>query len=311
MLTPAFLQTGQILLGILAAASAIGFALHLKYAGGNETVRNLNARIKSWWVMAAVLFAALMLGRHVTVVVFCFSSLMALREFLTLTPTKKSDYWPLFIAFFIALPVQYWLLWIEWYGMFSIFIPVYVFALISAASALSQDTDDFLSRNARILFAVMACVYGVSHAPALLTLDIPGFEGQNAQLLFFFIFTVQISDVLQYVFGKLFGKRKLAPKLSPSKTWEGLIGGGLATTVLGGFLYRLTPFHFAQAAALAALIVVCGVLGGLVMSGVKRSLGAKDWGTGIAGHGGYMDRLDSLGFAAPVFFHVVRWLWTP
>jgi phosphatidate cytidylyltransferase len=309
-MTPAFVQTGQILLAILTMASAIGLGLHLKYTGNNETVKNLNARIKAWWVMVVVLFSAFVLGRYATIVVFGFASLMALREFLTLTPTRKSDYWPLFIAFFVALPVQYWLLWIEWYGLFSIFIPVYIYALISAASALSQDTEDFLSRNSRILFAVMTCVYGVSHAPALLMLNIPGFTGHNAQLLFFFTFVVQMSDVLQYVFGKIFGKRKLAPRLSPSKTWEGLVGGGLSTVLLGGMLHFVTPFGFLAAAGLAALIVCAGVLGGLVMSAVKRSLGAKDWGTGIAGHGGYMDRLDSLSFSAPVFFHIVRWFWT-
>jgi phosphatidate cytidylyltransferase len=310
-MTPEFIKTGQILLGILVLASTTGFALHLKYGGANETVRNMNMRIKAWWAMVAVLFSALVLGRYATIVVFGFASLMALREFLTLTPTRKSDYWPLFIAFFVALPGQYWLLVEQWYGLFAVFVPVYIFALISAASALSQDTEDFLSRNARILFAVMVCVYGVSHAPALLMLDIPGFEGHNAQLLFFFTFVVQISDVLQYVFGKLFGRTKLAPVVSPSKTWEGLLGGGLATTLIGGLLHFVTPFGFVQAAGLAALIVVCGALGGLVMSAVKRSLAAKDWGSGIAGHGGYMDRLDSLGFAAPVFFHIVRWIWTP
>jgi phosphatidate cytidylyltransferase len=311
MMTPAFVQTGQLLIGILVTASVVGFGLNLKYAGSNEAVVNLNMRIKAWWVMAAVLFSALVLGRYATIVVFAFASLMALREFLTLTPTTKSDYWPLFIAFFLALPFQYWLLWTGWYGLFAIFIPVYIFPMISAASALSQDTDDFLSRNARIQFALMTCVFGVSRAPALLMLDIPGFEGHTAQLLFFFTFIVQLSDVLQYVFGKLFGRHKLAPRLSPSKTWEGLLGGGLTTILLGGVLHAVTPFNFRQAAGMAALIVVFGVLGGLVMSGVKRSLGAKDWGTGIAGHGGYMDRLDSLAFAAPVFFHVVRWLWTP
>ncbi|NHZ99981.1 phosphatidate cytidylyltransferase [Massilia sp. CCM 8734] len=307
-MTPLFMLTGQILLAILVLASSVGFVLRLRNPG-NATIINLNARINAWWIMAVVLFSALVLGRYVTIVVFGFASLMALREFLTLTPTRKSDYWPLFIAFFIALPAQYWLLWTQWYGLFAIMIPVYIFFLISAASAISQDTDDFLSRNARILFAVMFCVYGVSHAPALLMLDIPSFQGHNAQLLFFFVFIVQISDVLQYIFGKLFGKHKMVPKLSPNKTWEGLIGGGLATMGIGALLAFVTPFTPLQAAGMAALIVIGGVMGGLVMSGVKRSLGAKDWGTGIAGHGGYMDRLDSLGFAAPVFFHIVRWIW--
>lgn len=311
MMTSTFKQTGILLLALLVIASLSGYMLHVKFAGINQTVNNLNARIRAWWLMAGVLFSALVLGPYATITVFAFSSLMALREFLTLTPTGKSDYWPLVITFYVALPVQYWLLGIRWYGMFSIFIPVYVFALVSAASALSQDTEDFLSRNARILFAAMVCIYGVSHAPALLMLTIPGFEGHSAQLLFFFIFIVQISDVMQYLFGKLFGKHALAPRLSPAKTWEGLLGGGLATMLIGAGLHFITPFDTFTAAGLTLLIVVCGALGGLVMSAVKRSLGAKDWGTSISGHGGFMDRLDSLSFTAPVFFHVVRWLWTP
>jgi phosphatidate cytidylyltransferase len=161
-----------------------------------------------------------------------------------------------------------------------------------------------------ILFAVMVCVYGISHAPGILILDIPGFEGRNVELLFFLLFTAQVSDVLQYVFGKLFGRHRFSPKVSPSKTWEGLIGGGLSAILIGGALHVLTPFGFLSAAAFAAQIVVCGALGGLVLSAVKRSLGAKDWGSAIAGHGGFMDRLDSVAFSAPVFFHLVRYFWT-
>ncbi len=308
-MSQSFMQLGMLLLAILIFASLTGFVLNLRYQGGNATIQNLNARIKAWWVMIAVMLAAFGLGKTATIIVFAFSSFMALREFLTLAPTKTSDYWALFLAFFVTLPIQYWLLAVEWYGLFSIFIPVYMFALLSSVSALSQDTDDFLARNARILFAVMICVYAVSHAPALLMLQIPEFEGHNVQLLFFFTFIVQISDVLQYVFGKLFGKHKLAPHVSPSKTWEGLIGGGLSATLLGGAVHFVTPFGVWGAMALAFLLVVCGVLGGLVMSAVKRSLGAKDWGSSIAGHGGFMDRLDSISFAAPVFFHVVRYFW--
>jgi len=142
-------------------------------------------------------------------------------------------------------------------------------------------------------------------------LDITGFERRNVELLFFFTFLVQASDVLQYVFGKLLGRTKLAPLLSPAKTWEGLIGGGVCTVGLGAALHAVTPFTAAVSALLAAQIVICGVLGGLVMSAVKRSLGAKDWGSSIAGHGGFMDRLDSVTFAAPIFFHIVRYFWTP
>ena len=309
-MSQAFVTIGLLLFGVLVVASVIGYALHLHSAGRSETVDNLNARIRAWWGMAVVMFGALLLGSTVTLVVFAFASAMALREFLTLTPTRQADYWPLFIAFFVAIPIQYVLLGMQWYGLFSVFIPVYIFGIISFASALSQDTDSFFQRNAMILFAVMVCVYGVSHAPGILILDIPGFEGRNVELLFFFLFIVQLSDVLQYVFGKLFGKHKLSPKVSPSKTWEGLIGGGLTATLVGGTLHTITPFGFAVASAVALQIVVFGALGGLVLSAVKRSLGAKDWGSSIAGHGGFMDRLDSVTFSAPVFFHVVRYFWT-
>lgn len=309
-MSDAFVTIGLLLLGILVFASAVGYVLHVRTAGRSETIENLNARIRAWWGMAIVMFGALLLGTTVTLVVFALASLLALREFLTLTPTRRTDYWPLFIAFFIAVPGQYILLGMRWYGLFAVFVPVYIFGLISFASALAQDTETFFQRNAMILFAVMVCVYGVSHAPGVLILDIAGFEGRNVELLFFFLFTVQLSDVLQYVFGKLFGRHRLSPRVSPSKTWEGLIGGGVSAILIGGALHVVTPFGPWAAMAFAAQIVACGVLGGLVLSAVKRSLGAKDWGTAISGHGGFMDRLDSVAFSAPVFFHLVRYFWT-
>ena len=147
--------------------------------------------------------------------------------------------------------------------------------------------------------------------PALLTLGIPGFEGRNLLLIAFLVLVVQGSDVLQYVWGKLCGRHKVAPELSPSKTWEGLIGGVVSATALGAALYAITPFSPWQAAALAFVICVMGFLGGLVMSAIKRDRGVKDWGDLIEGHGGMLDRLDSVVFAAPVFFHAVRYWWTP
>jgi phosphatidate cytidylyltransferase len=157
----------------------------------------------------------------------------------------------------------------------------------------------------------MLTVYCVSHAPALLLLVIPGFEGQSVLLLFFLLTVVQMSDVLQYVFGKLFGQRKIAPNVSPSKTWEGFAGGGLAATAVGAALWWITPFSPLQAAAISFVIVIAGFCGGLVLSAVKRSMGAKDWGTMIEGHGGALDRVDSVSFAAPIFFHVTNYFFVP
>ncbi|WP_244851353.1 phosphatidate cytidylyltransferase [Caballeronia sp. SL2Y3] len=295
--------------GALTFATLIGALLGARAKGTSATIINLNQRIRAWWGMIAVMVVAIGLGDKATFVVFALLSYLALREFITLTPTTPSDHTTLFVAFFVAVPVQYVLLGIDWYGMYSIFVPVHLFFAMSLVSALTQDTREFLSRNARINWALMVCVYGLSHAPALLTLDIPGYRGQNALLLFYFLLVVQISDVLQYVVGKLFGRRKIAPVLSPSKTVEGFVGGGLLATLCGAALYRVTPFGFGAAFAMSLSIVLAGFVGGLVLSAVKRSLGAKDWGVMIAGHGGMLDRVDSVCFAAPVFFHLVRYLY--
>src|SRR6185312_6573929 len=165
------------------------------------TVENLKARVNAWWVMIIVLAIAFTLGKTATLILFAFISFFALREFITLTPTRPSDYLPL---------------------PFAIFIPVYGFLLLPAAATLAADTHEFLERNAKIQWATMITIYCISYAPALLLLQIPGYEGSSSLLLFYLLLVVQLSDVMQYVFGKLFGKTKLAPVVSPSKTVEGL-----------------------------------------------------------------------------------------
>ncbi|MEV4458515.1 phosphatidate cytidylyltransferase [Microbispora sp. NPDC004025] len=301
--------TGMVTL--LTGATTVGAVLARRTGPGNTTVLNLNQRINAWWVMIAVAGTAIVAGSHATIVLFALCSFFALREFITLTATKDADYWSLLLAFYVALPVQFALLGLRWYGLFSIFIPVYVFFVVSAAAALSQDTSDFLERNAKIQWALMVCVYGLSHAPALLMLEIPGYYAGNGPLLLFFLLVVQSSDVFQYVCGKLWGRTPLSPKVSPSKTVEGLVGGGLAAVLLGVLLHGLTPFTPWQAALMSLAIVAAGVIGGLVLSAVKRSLGAKDWGEMLAGHGGMLDRVDSLCFAAPLFFHLTRYFFVP
>jgi phosphatidate cytidylyltransferase len=144
----------------------------------------------------------------------------------------------------------------------------------------------------------------------LITLRIPGFEGFNALLIAFLVLVVQGSDVMQYVWGKLAGRHLIAPQLSPSKTWEGFVGGVGSATLLGAALWWITPFTPWQAGILALIVCLMGFLGGLVMSAIKRDRGVKDWGWTIQGHGGVLDRLDSVIFAAPIFFHIIRYWWT-
>ena len=303
---------------LLLVASIIGWLLQSRLRQqqnpsekSQKLVANLVSRVNAWWVMIAVFAVAFLAGKIGTIILFSAISYFALREFITLTPTRAGDHRTLFLAFFLLIPLHYYLIYIEWYTLFSILIPVYAFLLMPSIAVLAQDTEHFLERAAKIQWGVMICIYCISHAPALLLLPIPNFEGQNALLLFYFMLIVQLSDVLQYVFGNLFGRTKVAPLVSPNKTLEGLIGGGLSTILIGTAMWWITPFTPLQSAGMAAVIVSMGFLGGLVMSAIKRSLGAKDWGNMIQGHGGMMDRMDSVSFAAPIFFHLTRYFFTP
>lgn len=299
--------------GVLVLATLTGMALKFRLARGtpHAVIDNLNARIKAWWVMAALLGLALWIGKLGVLFLFAFASVIALREFATLAPTRRGDHFPLALCFFALLPLQYFLVWVEWYAVFTLLIPVYAFLIIPIAALRLSDTRDFMHRTSTIQWGLMLCVFCLSHVPALLMLDIPDYQGRNALLLVFLVLVVQSSDVLQYVWGKLFGRRKIAPGLSPSKTVEGFIGGVLSATALGASLYWITPFSPLHAAWISAVITIMGFFGGLVLSAIKRDRGVKDWGTLIEGHGGMLDRMDSICFSAPIFFHIVRYWWTP
>ena len=298
------------IVGLLALSSTITFFLKRRAGGANKVVTNLDARVKAWWVMVLIFGVALATGGLGSVILFGLLSFFALREFITLTPTRPGDHRTLFWVFFIVTPLQYYLVAMQWYGLFTILIPVYAFILVPTRSALAGDSEHFLERTAKIQWALMVCVYCVSHVPALLTLKITGYEGQNAKLLLFFVLVVQLSDVLQYVWGKLCGRHPIAPTISPNKTVEGFWGGVLSATGIGTALWWATPFNWWQAALFSFLLTLMGFFGGLVMSAIKRDRGVKDYGTMIEGHGGVMDRIDSICFAAPVFFHLVRYCFT-
>ncbi len=306
----AFLVGGVLALLILGTVVGQILKLFRKGEGSAKTIQNLNARVKAWWIMVAVFGMALFTGRIGAVVLFGLISFLALREFITLTPTKLGDHRTLFWVFFIITPLQYYLVATNWYELFSILIPVYAFLFVPLRSAISGDCDHFFERTAKIQWGLMICVYCVSYAPAIFLLNIPGYEGQNGKLLFYFIIVVQISDVLQYAWGKTLGRHKIAPTVSPSKTWEGFLGGILSATLIGAGLWWATPFTPLQSGAMSLAITLMGFAGGLVMSAIKRDRGVKDYGTLIEGHGGVMDRIDSICFAAPVFFHLTRYFFT-
>ena len=297
------------ILAILITASSIGSILALKYGSQNPTISKLNARINAWWVMTLVLVLAFVTGHIGSTFLFFLVSFAALRECLSLVYSRRGDYAVLVACFYVVLPVQYYFVLTDWYGMFAIFIPVYAFLLLPILAGLSGDPTRFLDRTAKIQWSLMVSVFCISHVPFLLNLKIPNFD-QNILLVIFLIAVVQASDVLQYIWGKLLGKRKIAPVLSPSKTVEGFVGGVLSATALATALWWITPFTPFQAGLIGLVICLMGFAGGLVMSAIKRDFGVKDWGHMIKGHGGMMDRVDSICFAAPIFFHIVRYFWS-
>jgi phosphatidate cytidylyltransferase len=302
----------RVLIGlglVLIAATAIGRTLggRARTPARRVAMQHLNARIDAWWVMCGVVLVSLATGSSGVMLMFALLSFLALREFITLTPTNRADHRVLLVVFFALIPLQYAVVGLGWYESFSLMIPVAGALGLSVTTAVIGVTEGFGERVARVQWGLILCVYALSHVPAVLMLQIPGYAGQNSKLLMFLIIVVESSDVLQYVWGKLCGRRAIAPVVSPNKTLEGLLGGVTSATLVGAALFRLTPFRPLQAAALALAAAVAGFGGGLVMSATKRDCGVKDFGSAIAGHGGILDRVDSLCFAGPVFFHITRY----
>ncbi|MGR6613042.1 phosphatidate cytidylyltransferase [Kocuria rhizophila] len=310
------------LLGFLVLATVVAEMMYRRTAseGLRATLLNVRQRIFAWWIMVAVLVGSLALGETAVVLLFLALSLLALREFANLLPPGERDRRVLSWIMVVLAPLHFWFVWEHWYGMFAIFIPVYAFLFLPVLLALSGRTESFLHRAALSQWGLMVCVYALSYLPAVLQLPVAIHEGRAAAdgsavgsggveagaLLLFLAVVVQGSDVLQYLWGKTVGRHRIAPTVSPNKTWEGFVGGVLSATALGTALWWLTPFTPWQAGVLALVSCLLGFVGGLVMSSLKRDRGIKDFGALIPGHGGILDRMDSLVFAAPVFFHLTR-----
>jgi len=312
---PTMILIGSVIV-LLGIATAIGRYLRRMPETTIDPgmVEMFNARIRAWWLMCVILGAAFLFFNPVpTIILFGLVSFWALREFITLTPTRMGDHRALFWVFFFFTPLQYLLVgWGEqYYGIYSILIPVYAFLFIPARVAISGDPKRFLERTAKIQSGLMVCVYSLSYAPALFSLRLKDhkgdlWDGSTAGLLFFFIVVVQLNDVFQYAWGRLLGRRLIAPEINASKTWEGMFAGIASTTLVGMTLWWVTPFRPWEAACMSLVIGVMGFAGSLTMSAIKRDRGVKDFGTLVQGHAGVLDRIDSLCFAAPVFFHLTR-----
>jgi len=296
-----------VLCGVLLLTTA--FIWIKKFSPKNE--RELKDRMKSWWLIFIVIAAALLASPSYSIVVFAFISYLALKEFLSLVPTRKADRRVLFWAY-LSIPFQFYLVSINWYGTFIIFIPVYMFLLLHIRMIIIGATKDFLRAVSTIHWGLMICVFSLSHLAYLRVLDIPEqlLPAGGAGLVLFLILATELNDVFQFISGKLFGRHKIVPTVSPNKTWEGFVGGFLLTIL---FVYvvapLLTPVDGVRAAALGAIIAVAGFFGDTTISAVKRDLNVKDSGNLLPGHGGILDRLDSLCFTTLIFFHFVHYFY--
>ena len=272
--------------------------------------RELLDRVWTWWLMIGVFAVALLLGRTAMLIFLGLVSFLALKEYLSVIPTRRADRRVLLWAY-LAIPVQYYWVGTEWYGMFVIFIPIYMFLLLPLPMLIIGETQGFLKAIGTLHWGLMATVFSVSHAAFLLVLPISGNPiGGGPGLLLFLLILTESNDVAQFVWGKVLGRHKVIPKVSPGKTWEGLVGGVATTTAMSCALAPwLTPLSLPHSLVVGLLLGVAGFVGDVTISAIKRDLGIKDSGTMLPGHGGILDRLDSLTYTAPVFFHYVRFFY--
>lgn len=300
------LHAMMFIVALLVIATSIRLVLGITNKTADYT--ELRQRIQSWWWMIGILFFVFIFSQNAAIVFFAFLSFIALKEFLSIVPTRLSDRRVIFWLY-LAIPLQY--LWVNmaWYGMFVIFIPVYIFLFIPMRMVIIGETKGFIKSAGILHWSVMLTVFAISHIAFLLVLPEKNHWSGGVGLVIYLLFMTQFNDVCQYVWGKLLGKHKIIPKVSPNKTWEGFIGGLLTLTIVSSFIAPyLTPLNWLEGLGAGLIICLGGFFGDVVISSVKRDLQIKDSGNLIPGHGGILDRIDSLIYTAPLFFHYLYYL---
>jgi phosphatidate cytidylyltransferase len=321
-----------VILATLGIASVVGFLLSRRENLGvaSPLLHRFNHKLRVWWMMAAILVIGFLMHRIGVVVLFGLVSFWALREFITMTPTRRGDHRTLFWVFFIFTPLQYLFIalgsnppaWlgrfstIDYYGLYSIMIPVYASLFIPARAAIAGDYKRFLERSAKIQFGLLICVYSLSYAPALLDLQYTPtgsatpWSGSNVSVLVFFVLIAQLATVLERAWGRLAGRHIIAERINASRTWEGFLGSMVTTGLVAAALFWATPFYPWEAGVLGAVVTVMACAGTMTMSAIKRDRGVTDTGTLVQGHAGVLDQIDNVCFAAPVFYHVSKFFFT-
>jgi phosphatidate cytidylyltransferase len=305
----------SFLFGLLLLITVIGVLYRARHPVDSLHVDPRSARaqfkrdLNAAWVGSLIFWLAWISGPVGSTLLAGLFSFFCLREFITLQHTGRSDHKALIAAFFVVLPAQFIIVGLRQFDLFTVFIPVYVFLAIPVVSTLSDDPHRFLERNAKIQWGIMVCVYGLSHAPALLLLDFPNYRGRGAFLLFFLVMVVSLAQIMQEVASRNLRRRPVVRRISRSFSKRAFWIGTLTGSFTGALLYWVTPFKAGQAFALAFIASAAGLLGALVMKALKRDAGIHYWGHAhrITGAIGLLDRVAALCFAAPIFFHSVRW----
>ena len=292
---------------VLIIASGVAEYLTQK-KGQSPRLARLSDRIASWWVILAIFLLAIVIGKYGIVVLFAICSFAALREFLTLIEFERGDHWSLLAIVFAVLPLQFTFVALNWSGMALVFIPIYGFLLLPVVSAFRGSNRGFLPRISQYQWALMLCVYCLSHLPQVLFLDIEGYN-HNLLLLVYFIFIVEIAKATQHVLSSVFDARKLAAHISKSRNIAGFWGAIILASLLGSALHFMTPFGIIGAFFMCIATTTIGLCGSLVITAIKRDRGVRDFGYAVAGHGGFLDGMDALLYAAPIFYHLTRYFW--
>ncbi|SHI51689.1 phosphatidate cytidylyltransferase [Wenxinia saemankumensis] len=303
-------QIALLTLGVfalLAVLTAVGELARWRGRTG-PVLDTYMTRVASWWVMVTLISLALIAGRTGILLLTLFASFAALREFLTFTTKDKADHTSLALAFYVILPAQYLFIWLGWTGLTALFIPVLAFLFLPVVSAARGAPRRYLVRVAETQWALMVCIFCVSHLAALAMLDAGGLGERSVLLVGFLVLVVQLADLADYWIGRRIGKRRIAPDLSP-RTWEGFVASLAVAAALGAGLSWITPFGLFGAAAMAVTISAAGTGGALVFAAIEADRGVRNWSHLIPGQGGFVDQLDSVIFAAPVFYYMIVLVW--
>ncbi len=289
--------------GLLLFVALLLALLH----GLGRDVSSIARTYRGWLIMVPIVLGTIFLGRTATIIGVTALAIFGFKEFARATGLYD-DWWLTGVVYvgivalgIVSLVPDPRLGTLGWYGLFMA-LPVYVVAAILVVPILRNRAKGQLQSIALAIVGFVYFGWMFSHLGFLA--NTPHAYGY----LLYLIFAVEINDVAAFTFGKMFGRRKLRENISPNKTVGGSLGAVCVSLIVPWLLLfsfeHFEPVHL----ILAGLVVgIGGQLGDLVISYIKRDIGIKDMGTVISGHGGILDRVDSMIFVAPIFFHFVRW----